>query len=127
MYGRFVAGFRSNRCRAVLHGIYQRFCFLPLRTQRIQPENTDCFLPINEYCRETKNTKQFIADIMLNLQDKIIDESLILHSQEKKEGSFQLKARKRKKKLRANIEQKGFKQTSVFLVPKQIKIKKFDL
>lgn len=43
-------------------------------------KNTDCFLPINEYCRETKNTKQFIADIMLNLQDKIIDESLILHS-----------------------------------------------
>ena len=90
-------------------------------------KNTDCFLPINEYCRETKNTKQFIADIMLNLQDKIIDESLILYSQEKKEGSFQLNARKRKKKLRANIEQKGFKQTSVFLVPKQIKIKKFDL
>lgn len=55
-------------------------------------KNTDCFLPINEYCWKAKNTKQFIADIMLNLQDKIIDESLILHSQEKKEGSFQLKA-----------------------------------
>ena len=90
-------------------------------------KNTDCFLPINEYRREAKNTKQFIADIMLNLQDKIIDESLILHSQEKKEGSFQLKAWKRNKNLRANIEQKGFKQTSVFLIPKQIKIKKFDL
>lgn len=35
--------FRSNRCWAVLHGIYQRSCFLPLRTQRIQPENTDRF------------------------------------------------------------------------------------
>lgn len=90
-------------------------------------KNTDCFLPINEYCRKAKNTKQFIADIMLNLQDKIIDESLILHSQEKKEGSFQLKAWKRKKNLRANIEQKGFKQTSIFLIPKQIEIKKFDL
>lgn len=90
-------------------------------------KNTDYFSPINEYCWKAKNTKQFIADIMLNLQDKIIDESLILHSQEKKEGSFQLKAWKRKKNLRANIEQKGFKQTSIFLIPKQIEIKKFDL
>lgn len=94
---------------------------------RLAYKNTDCFSPINEYCRETKNTKQFIADIMLSLQDKIIDESLILHSQEKKEGSFQLKARKRKKKPGANIEQKGLKQTPAFLVPKQIKIKKLDL
>lgn len=30
-------------------------------------KNTDCFLPINEYRWEAKNTKQFIADIMLNL------------------------------------------------------------
>lgn len=54
---------------------------------------------------------------MLNLQDKIIDEPLILHSQEKKEGPFQLK----------DSEKKENKQTPVFLVPKQIKIKKFDL
>ena len=78
-------------------------------------KNTDfsCSLPINEYYWKPEDVKQFIFNIILDNIDEIIEESLARYEQEKKEGLFRLNAWKRKKNLKANIEQNGFKRASV--------------